>query len=69
MGPTAIFFAYSDQDDIWRAEKLAKAVSWLATIPAEVPLGVLRSSWRWAASGSAQAGLITLNLYLSPNVL
>jgi glycosyltransferase involved in cell wall biosynthesis len=31
------FFAYSDQDDIWRAEKLAKAVSWLATIPADVP--------------------------------
>jgi glycosyltransferase involved in cell wall biosynthesis len=36
-GTDGDFFAYSDQDDIWRAEKLAKAVSWLATIPAEVP--------------------------------
>lgn len=27
------FFAYSDQDDIWGSEKLAKAVDWLATIP------------------------------------
>jgi glycosyltransferase involved in cell wall biosynthesis len=36
-GPDGDFFAYSDQDDIWRAEKLAKAVSWLATIPTDVP--------------------------------
>jgi glycosyltransferase involved in cell wall biosynthesis len=27
------FFAYSDQDDIWSSEKLARAVGWLATIP------------------------------------
>jgi glycosyltransferase involved in cell wall biosynthesis len=31
------FFAYSDQDDIWMAEKLAKAVAWLATIPEHIP--------------------------------
>lgn len=31
------FFAYSDQDDIWAAEKLAKAVSWLATVPRVIP--------------------------------
>lgn len=31
------FFAYSDQDDIWLADKLAKAVAWLATVPEHVP--------------------------------
>jgi glycosyltransferase involved in cell wall biosynthesis len=31
------FFAYSDQDDIWFAEKLAKAVAWLATVPEHLP--------------------------------
>jgi glycosyltransferase involved in cell wall biosynthesis len=31
------FFAYSDQDDIWFGEKLAKAVAWLATIPRDIP--------------------------------
>jgi glycosyltransferase involved in cell wall biosynthesis len=31
------FFAYSDQDDIWFADKLAKAVDWLKTIPEGVP--------------------------------
>jgi glycosyltransferase involved in cell wall biosynthesis len=30
-------FAYSDQDDIWFAEKLAKAVAWLATVPEHIP--------------------------------
>jgi glycosyltransferase involved in cell wall biosynthesis len=28
-------FAYSDQDDIWFAEKLAKAVNWFSALPAE----------------------------------
>lgn len=31
------FFAFSDQDDIWFADKLAKAVAWLAAIPDDVP--------------------------------
>jgi glycosyltransferase involved in cell wall biosynthesis len=31
------FFAYSDQDDIWLPEKLAKAIDWLVTIPNEKP--------------------------------
>lgn len=30
-------FAYSDQDDIWFKEKLAKAVSWFATRPGDLP--------------------------------
>jgi glycosyltransferase involved in cell wall biosynthesis len=31
------FFAYSDQDDVWLAEKLAKAVAWLAAVPEQIP--------------------------------
>jgi glycosyltransferase involved in cell wall biosynthesis len=31
------FIAYSDQDDIWFAEKLANAVAWLKTQPIERP--------------------------------
>ncbi len=33
----ADFYAYSDQDDIWEADKLARAVRWLESVPAEVP--------------------------------
>lgn len=33
----ADYYAYSDQDDIWEPDKLARALAWLATIPAEIP--------------------------------
>ncbi|WP_231708924.1 glycosyltransferase [Pseudomonas denitrificans (nom. rej.)] len=33
----ADYFTWSDQDDIWSAEKLQVAVDWLRGIPAEVP--------------------------------
>lgn len=33
----ADFYAYSDQDDIWEANKLARAVEWLQTVPADMP--------------------------------
>jgi glycosyltransferase involved in cell wall biosynthesis len=33
----ADYFAYADQDDIWEADKLERAVNWLKTIPADVP--------------------------------
>lgn len=31
------FFAYADQDDIWEADKLERAVRWLQTVPRNVP--------------------------------
>jgi glycosyltransferase involved in cell wall biosynthesis len=31
------YYAYSDQDDIWEADKLARAVEWLETIPQHIP--------------------------------
>lgn len=34
---SADFFAYSDQDDVWEPDKLARAVQWLETVPADIP--------------------------------
>lgn len=33
----ADYYAYSDQDDIWEADKLARAVSWLNATPKHLP--------------------------------
>jgi glycosyltransferase involved in cell wall biosynthesis len=33
----ADYYAYSDQDDIWEADKLERAVRWLRSIPDNVP--------------------------------
>ncbi len=33
----ADFFAYSDQDDIWKSDKLSRAVEWLEGVSKEVP--------------------------------
>lgn len=33
----ADYYAYSDQDDLWEADKLQRAVEWLRTVPAQIP--------------------------------
>lgn len=33
----ADYFAYADQDDIWEADKLERAVAWLETVPEDIP--------------------------------
>jgi len=33
----ADYYAYSDQDDIWDADKLARAIQWLKTVPPDIP--------------------------------
>jgi glycosyltransferase involved in cell wall biosynthesis len=33
----AEYYAYADQDDIWEADKLSRAVQWLDTIPKDIP--------------------------------
>ena len=33
----ADYYAYSDQDDIWEADKLERALAWLSTVPQQVP--------------------------------
>lgn len=34
---TADYYAYADQDDIWEKDKLACALAWLQTVPAQIP--------------------------------
>lgn len=36
-GIAADYYAYSDQDDIWQADKLQRAMDWLRTVPQGVP--------------------------------
>lgn len=31
------YYAYSDQDDVWMPDKLARAVAWLESVPRETP--------------------------------
>ena len=33
----ADFYAYADQDDIWEADKLERAVQWLKSVPEDIP--------------------------------
>ena len=33
----ADYYAFADQDDVWERDKLARAVSWLQTVPSDVP--------------------------------
>ncbi|KRB83378.1 glycosyl transferase family 2 [Duganella sp. Root198D2] len=33
----ADYYAYSDQDDIWEADKLERALEWLESVPADAP--------------------------------
>lgn len=33
----AEYYAYADQDDIWEADKLSRAIAWLESVPAEIP--------------------------------
>jgi glycosyltransferase involved in cell wall biosynthesis len=33
----ADFYAFSDQDDIWKHDKLSRAVHWLHTVPSSIP--------------------------------
>jgi glycosyltransferase involved in cell wall biosynthesis len=33
----ADYFAYADQDDIWDADKFARALRWVKTVPGDVP--------------------------------
>lgn len=36
-GIQADYYAFSDQDDIWEADKIQRAMDWLQTIPEDVP--------------------------------
>jgi glycosyltransferase involved in cell wall biosynthesis len=49
------YFAYSDQDDIWEACKLQRAVAWLANLPPNTP-GLYCSRTRLVDAGNRPIG-------------
>jgi glycosyltransferase involved in cell wall biosynthesis len=55
----AEFFAFSDQDDIWEADKLARAVEQLQNIPHDVP-ALYCSRIRLVDEGNREIGLFSL---------
>src|SRR5476651_1484841 len=55
----ADLYAYSDQDDIWEADKLARAVQWLQSLPADVP-GLYCSRTRIVDADNNEIGLSPL---------
>lgn len=36
-GTQSDYYAFSDQDDLWEPEKLARALAWLDTLPSDIP--------------------------------
>ncbi|WP_063583734.1 glycosyltransferase family 2 protein [Achromobacter ruhlandii] len=70
----AHYYALSDQDDIWHADKLARAVKWLTTIPPGVPAlyctrtelidehGTLIGTSRWFSRPPAFANALVQNI-------
>lgn len=55
----ASYYAFCDQDDIWEADKLARAVAWLATVPSTVP-GLYCSRTRLIDEADREIGLSPL---------
>lgn len=58
-GLEADCFAYSDQDDIWQAEKLERAVHWLQSVPEGVP-ALYCGRTRLVDAGGREIGLSPL---------
>jgi glycosyltransferase involved in cell wall biosynthesis len=52
-------YAYSDQDDVWEADKLQRAVEWLQTVPQNLP-GLYCSRTRLVDDGNNSIGLSPL---------
>lgn len=55
----AVYYAFCDQDDVWEADKLARAVAWLATVPSTVP-GLYCSRTRLIDAADREIGLSPL---------
>lgn len=52
-------FAFCDQDDIWEADKLQRAVDWIATVPPDVP-ALYCARTRLVDAGGHEIGLSPL---------
>jgi glycosyltransferase involved in cell wall biosynthesis len=55
----ADYYAFSDQDDVWEADKLQRALDWLQTVPSHVP-GLYCSRTRLVDDANASLGLSPL---------
>lgn len=55
----ADYFAFCDQDDIWEADKLERAVSWIRSVPDEVP-ALYCARTRLVDAAGAEIGLSPL---------
>lgn len=55
----ADYYAYSDQDDTWKPDKLSRALAWLETVPANIP-GLYCSRTLYISEHGRDVGLSTL---------
>ncbi|AKK25084.1 glycosyl transferase family 2 (plasmid) [Pandoraea oxalativorans] len=55
----ADYYAYSDQDDVWEADKLVRAVKWLQSVPQNVP-ALYCTRTRLVDAGGNEVGLSPL---------
>lgn len=55
----AEYYAFSDQDDIWEADKLQRALEWLRSVPEDVP-ALYCSRTRLVDAGNRDIGLSPL---------
>lgn len=55
----ADYYAYSDQDDIWESDHLARALDWLKTVPDDIPV-LYSSRARYISANGAGQGFSTL---------
>lgn len=55
----ADYYAYSDQDDIWEPDRLARALDWLKTIPPDIP-ALYSSRTRYISKDGSDLGFSTI---------
>lgn len=55
----ADYYAYSDQDDVWEADKLERAVRWLDSVPSDTP-ALYCSRTRLVDAANSEIGLSPL---------
>ena len=54
----ADYYAYSDQDDIWESDRLARALEWLKTAPRDIP-ALYSSRTRYVSKDGLDLGFST----------
>ncbi len=55
----ADYYAFSDQDDVWEADRLSRALDWLKTVPDDIP-ALYSSRTRYISEDGLDAGFSAL---------